>query len=272
MKRISLLLILALLCLMPASSTGFGVLPTINSDAANGWIGWDEKNQTGWGSPSANITIYDGANSTNETGEGVVTGVNLVHTQAGGVGAAVNDGGYYYRPMDGIDDVFSPTGLWFDGMFKAQAKWFIGIKAYLDSTDHGYVFIFRNNATTASMYVSVEAGHELTFYCRDTENALENQTTTGSSTLDQVLWICMWCDGITVRAGFYIPAVVGQHPTKWSDFAATNRITFAALFDNFGQMNGDVQEMSLFKQATNYAKGHIYAVVAASECLINNNL
>ena len=53
------------------------------------WLTWDEISQSGWGDAGTYICLFDSLiDSTDETGQGVMSGANLVLSQVGGVTAA----------------------------------------------------------------------------------------------------------------------------------------------------------------------------------------
>uniref|UniRef100_A0A6M3KJR9 Uncharacterized protein n=1 Tax=viral metagenome TaxID=1070528 RepID=A0A6M3KJR9_9ZZZZ len=220
------------------------------------WADWDEKTESGWGDAAVNITIYDGGAVASETGQGVLTGDDRIHTQAGDVGAAVNDSGYYYRPMDGADDKFTTTDNWFNTLIAGQSQWFIGVKCYLDSTDVAGNYVFNWTDTDARVSLDDNGGKNR-FVLADIDNVQEAQSTTDNTVVDTVGWACIWTGASKSRGGWKS----GTHPVNWSDFEAGKRVEFVSLFDNIATLSTPTYA-DIFFAGVNM-KGRIYAVVVA---------
>lgn len=234
-----------------------------SGSTTSSWSSWDAKTESGWGSTNTNIIIFDGADSTDETGQGVLTGADLVATQLGSVGAAVSDAGYYYRPLDGTDDRFWLTVAWWNTLLQSKTEWTIAIKARSDAG--GY--LLRSQASVGTPYVLMyeDATHGY-FYSKDSEGG--EYVTTDDSPRGGTYWWCIWTSGGASKAGFTnTGSGVGGQPIKLSDFAATKR-------GNYSQpMSFPVNDTITYVAGYpgNPITGRIYAVVVSSGiCLIDN--
>lgn len=232
---------------------------------AGDWADWDEIDEAGWGdTTNVNITIYDGGANADETGGGIVTGADRVHTQVGSVGAAVNDGGYYYRPLDGANDAFTVTDTW-GAIFAGETKYGLIVKCYLDSTDLECLVNIQHDPNFRLMMRQND--NKLKYYFDDSDNAgVENGPTGGIGDIDNMVgYACMWTDGTVSRGGFCVGGAgsgINGQPTKWSDFAVAQRIQAAALYDNLGAPTLANNAFGRSSAAEAYTKGRIYYVLA----------
>jgi hypothetical protein len=207
-----------------------GIFPAVLNTAGRGsgsWANWDELQESGLlldqnfdGVEDTNIVFMESGAGTNELSKGVLSGIDLVYTQAGGIAGAI--GSPPYRTFDKVDDTMTVTPTWGTGLFCQSTGWlFLTKLKYNDHENGAYIFYHAGGddiialnspgaATTIQIQVRVNGANALL------------ATTAGSMVVGTTYYIAAWATGALVRAGF-----TTTRPTKWSDFPAAQRVSGA---------------------------------------------
>jgi len=240
----------------------FWKMQTVGVVGNSSWGNWDETTEAGWGNLLTYIALFEGGAATNETGQGVVTGADLDLTQNNAIPAAT--GSPPTRALTAVSSQFFEHTSTL-GAIADSGGWSIIIKAK----------DFADSATTQQLYYGEHVAGKLRirFYKADTSNALNvniydvgasafvlNATTSGAIPSTGDVYICVWYDGTYFRGGFSV-----TKPTKWSDFASTDRITATDTSASIGDaaaIGGDpVQQYSTVK---------LYYFILSGSVLIDN--
>ena len=237
---------------------------SLGGQGGSGFSTWDEKTETGWGdSANSLVWVFDGGAGTNEIGQGsVLAEANRTLTQNGAIGAAVLDGGYFYRPIvSASSQYFNWTDAGFNGIFAGQSSYSFVWK-YKTGTDiTGYWLSF--NDTNSEIIADSTGG--ITFFLTDTDNAQESKGFTDGLLADTLYYFYLWCDGIRTRIAFST-----TFKTKWSEFDGTKRNEFVALFDNFANHAAGTQIIPS-TGAAGFVDGRMYFMIASKSCLVTND-
>lgn len=201
------------------------------------WADWDEETQGGadglatdQDDDGTDDTFYVVAAATgagdDETGEGVVTGADLVWTENGNIAAA--GGSPAVRVLDGTDDYFAVTQNFLDTMLSGTTFTVI-IKFTSVTAGVGKLFINISGATN-KIYVRfvnaatlMEATMNSSVGSNGPTNSVNNIPTATN------LWVCIWGDGsANSKVGWD-----QTKPTAKTDFAANDTIDMGNIH-NFG--------------------------------------
>jgi hypothetical protein len=187
------------------------------------WATWNEAGEAGLASKDtfvcfAENTVAGG----DETGQGGgLTGADLVLAQNGNIAGAAGGG----RTLDGGNDWFDFTVNNAAAFFKRSDKKWTVIQKWSDITDPDIFFNVRDVGVDSTFKI---LGHNVAKLNAQVNGAV------GADTTDNIpgagtVYLAFWSNGTDTRAGFAI-----TRPTKWSDFAATKRVTIAASPDHTG--------------------------------------
>lgn len=249
-----------------------GIFPTQHMQAAGGggggsnttWANWDGS-ESGWGDSTNNhIMVVGGAVGENETGQGMVSGADLVWTQNGNI--AATSGGKRFVDSNG-SDYFAGTQTLMDAVC-SDNTWTIlyhlntvagppsadGYWLYLTA---GGNYLYLGYLTTGTLLLQSDMGGA---FAVNTVNAIP---TSGD------VWLGAWSDGTYMRCGFTAAGsgAIGQ-PTKYSDFAAGNA---KSQTQNSGATGGFSGARDIFMMpGRNPMSAYIYRAVFSKLCLIDN--
>lgn len=237
------------------------------STANISWATWTGT-ESGFGD-SANTFICNSEGSGDEIGQGYTSGLNLVLTDNGTIGAV--SGGF--RALDGATGYFSMT-LGLSNIFTAtntftaivQFQNFSQVAGdplfyFTDAALNNGVYLVRSGANPALLRGAVLVGGV----------AKLNTTTTDALPAAGTYWAAIGCTGSVYFAGFTNTGsgAIGQ-PVKWSDFTANNRIsnTVAAvqLANNVLDTNRNVG----FDGTANYSAFNFGRLILSRSVLISD--
>jgi hypothetical protein len=226
---------------------------------------WRQTNEAGWGdSDSTVIWIFDGGAGANEVGQGGgLSEANRTLTQVGGIGAAVLDGGYYYRTATGGTYFTWPEGG-FNGMLASQSSHTIIIKIRTGTDMTGWFMSWVYGDTNAQIAADLNSG-TLTFYLDDGGHSQEAQAIGDALSANTLYYVYLWSDNTFTRIGYSTTLV-----TKWSEFSATKRAQFAGNFDGFLAQTGGIRSIPTISGTGPIDMG-LYFLIVSKTCLITND-
>jgi hypothetical protein len=226
------------------------------------WSNWDETTEAGWGSSNVFVALMENTSAGgNETGQGLVTGADLVLTQSGNVAGASGNS----RWFDGANDYLSGTTTLTTTALKDRTSWTILMK--LNTLNAGSDISLCFGLTSgASNHIYIEQnGGAMKVNAYDNGNLRLGTATADTYPTAGDVYFAVWgSPGYNIRAGF-----TTTKPTKWSDFAATKRVegTAAVTWAGTWSINHNFICYSAGSSCTNV---RVYYVLLASECLIDN--
>lgn len=228
------------------------------------WQRWPETDEAGWGDAGTNIGLLTNISAGgNETSQGVVSGADLVYTQAGNIAGAVLSGGSYSRAFDGSDDYMTITAT-LSGILKSRNTWsvIIKFKAFVGSaSDRVMDFYHANNRIrvinddgSRHISVTVTAGTATTL-----DAAITDAVPAAS---DFYLWVCG--DGTNTYAGWSL-----TRPTAHTSVSATQRVQAAsfAQFDANGFSAG-ARFMTAYDGGTGCQQATVYYFIVSQSAII----
>lgn len=236
------------------------------------WANWNElsqdtlrTDQDGDGFDDLFVCFFDAENAgDNDTGVGLVTGADLVLTQAGNIPGAT--GTPPSRDLDGAGDLFTITTTLADA-FLTNDEWLILVKLNgVALATFEYIFDINKDAT----HLIYAFNHSVNTLNGRIINGAESVTTgtTGIMSAGTTYYVAMWKQsGGNVYLGF-----TTTRPTKLSDFGANDRVSFGAVGDFSG--NSFVGVKNLFANLGNTqtlgAKVYYILMSKKSQTIINN--
>lgn len=209
MKKI-LLLIISLIFLLVSPSYAFWAHQAhVSGAAGTAWSAWDEADESTLridfnidGTDDTNIMFMEGSGAgDDETGRGVLTGVDLVGTETGNLAGTA--GSPPYRDFDGNDDDMTVTQTYLDTLL-AGSTWTMIWKVYLDGNNSDYVFSIKDSGSDDYMYIYLDATPgKLLLYLEDGNSIIENGTATANAIgTGAVRYIWVASSGTTVYWGW----------------------------------------------------------------------
>lgn len=232
---------------------------------------WDEASETTLEASDTFVCIAENTVAGgNETAMGGgLEGADLVLTQAGTV-AGVSGG---FRTLDGINDRFRFTVNTAETLLSGKSRWSVIEKfktaAVVDTS--GYYFRFWESDQS-----QVQAWHngtaKMSFTMRDVDNANEAKTTTASLATSTEYYAFLGCDGTKTRGAFMKAgegAGLNGQPIRWSNFPASQRVTFVGIFDNIGSIDSDRFIGTNSTAFLNFLWKYI--VITSGKCLVDFN-
>jgi hypothetical protein len=155
----------------------------------------------------------------NETSRGVLAGADRVFTDASGNTAGAS-GTPPRRVFDGADDGMISTVNWPPGLFLESSGWMVLLKVnYAGGGAVGDRF-FDIIAGTDNIQIELRAGNAIRFYVRKDGGNLLFADTANALTSGAVRYLMVAGTATTCYGGF-----TATRPTKWSDFAAGDRVS-----------------------------------------------
>ena len=231
-----------------------GSLVSASANTIN-WATWDETEQD-----YSNAFIVDGKDANNANAVGLGGGLALADrtwTQNGTI-----DGNGTYRTLDGATE-------WFDGT--------TGFRDFLQGQSvYGIIFKLENwSSTSLATLIRWTGLDNILIRRQETTKNLEvrAQNAAVGITADvpvdnAVLYVYFGCNGADARMGF----TETTRPTKWSDFAATKRVSKGSAITLTAMNEADPE---IFRDASNSSRYVAvlfhYAVFAKETALIDFN-
>lgn len=229
------------------------------------WADWNETDEAGWGDAGTFISLFENTSAGgNETGQGGgLSGADLVLTQVGNVAGAV--GSPLSRDLDGGDDYFHFTEN-LANVLAGQATWSVILRVADISTSNNWSeALFKVRGASDLIAINWSWGTALPLFRATKDGGGIIATQPSASDYTGTKYWAIWCDGTYVRGGY-----CSTKPTKWSDFAATARVsaTSACQFTD-----GDFpteRKIGINEDATHYPNCDLYYIVISASCLIDN--
>ena len=197
------------------------------------WPDWSETDLT-LATDNIWVVLYNNTSAGgNETGSGGgLSGNDLIVLQSGNIAGAA--GSPLSRNMDDSDDVFSfQTAGACDALLKSQSVWQFIMKAKNIVGAGNLVYLWEANN---SIELYIDANEKLDAKIETDGVARVNAMTTDGGDGSSDYYIFAGTDGSSSYGGFKS----GAKPTKWSDFAANDRVSNAdagTFLQTFGTLN-----------------------------------
>lgn len=232
------------------------------------WDDWDEEEEGTLASSDTYVCLFENPIAGgNEVGQGGGLSENsrtlVEYGNAPGVPGAT--GSPPSRLLDGLSDWFFSNDTWFNPFFAGQTKYFLCLKINVTAGYNNRATFFRFEDTNVEIQFMLDID-KLKVTLEDADNAAEDQSSTDAMTTGSIIYLCLFCDGVTTYAGW----TVGTKPTDIAHFDAGKLLTFTALFDNFATLSSPDQS-SIFAASSGSSRwipGSAYALVASSTCPI----
>ena len=183
------------------------------------WADWDETDLTLATDNIFVVLYHNTVAGSNETGSGGgLSGADLIVTQVGNVAGATGDPAS--RALDDSDDGFNCTVGLTDTLLKSQTTWQLIMKV-IDPVGTGQlIYLFETNN---SIEIYLNATENIDGKIETNGVARVNAATTNGMAAATPYYVFCGTDGSSSYIGFKATT----KPTKWSDFAANDRVSNA---------------------------------------------
>jgi hypothetical protein len=240
-------------------------LNTGGAGTGSSWSTWDEASeltlaidQNQDGMEDTNITFMKNpVAGGDEISRGVVSGLDLIYTQVNNVVGAL--GVPPYRTI-GVTQGFTAPINFVQTMCAGTNGFIIIIKLKYTSALAGSS-LFRWEGGNDRVQADVTALDVIRVYYRKDAVDISAFPTdfTDPFVTGTTYYFCMWGTASVARAAFST-----TKPTKWSDFAANKRMTFASDFRFTGTDFGATQKLSFDGGATSMQGDFFYCITSQS--------
>jgi len=208
---------------------GMIIVPTGLVGGAATYATWDQVSESSFGEPVSFVVMSEGTGAgDDETGKGVLTGVNLVLTDVNNVPGVVAG---YRQLTRASSQYFTLTQTWADEWFTG-ATWSV-IQKWSDWTAvnlaHGLFSMENAGGTERIVTIGTDVNKLFAFVANaGAGGARLNATTTNTYPTSGAVYTFIGTVGTSTYAGFTQSGsgTAGQ-PTKWADFAANDRVSNA---------------------------------------------
>jgi len=246
-----------------------GTIVIFSGLANTPYANWNETDEAGWGDSDNNfIALFENVNASgNEIGLGTgLSEANRTLTQVGDVAGAT--GSPSSRVLDGINDHFTVTSAWCDGLFMFNT-WTIIIKAHTYTAGVGTdVYLMGDHTGTSNEVIGITKAADDKISIHVQENGSSESTVTVNALPNTgTYYLAIWADGINpVRGGFS-----ATKPLRWSQFGDNGAQLASLKGDSFaaGDFSDIGRRFFAYHDASSCMECTAYHIIASKVCLVS---